>query len=110
MSSHGHDLGGAAWPFVVPEHTAVLLCPEVFSGASPILWVVHTHDGDWQFLCGGDHANTGPRVACFGCAVQRDSSILALADLPQGWGAERSAPGGAWIRERVAPLEEDSAS
>ena len=110
MSSHGHDLGGAVWPFAVPEHTTVFLCPEVFSGALPILWVVHTHGGDWQFLCGGNHGEDGPRAVCFGCAAERDNSILTLADLPQGWGAERTGPGRAWAREPVARLEEDSGS
>ena len=107
MSTHGHDLGGAPWPFAVPEHTTVFLCPEVFSDASPILWVVHTEDGDWQLLCGGDHADGGPRIACLGCAVQRDKSILTLADLPRGWGAERAALGRSWTREPVPPLAED---
>jgi hypothetical protein len=103
---HPHDFGGAAWLFSVPENTLVFLCEEVFSGESPILRVVHGHDGDWQFLCGGDHSNSMPRVVCFGCAAQRDHSVLALADLAQGWAAERARPSDGWVREHTS-LDED---
>ncbi len=36
------------------RHTGVYVCARVAQG-SPILYVSHDADGDWQFLCGGTH-------------------------------------------------------
>jgi hypothetical protein len=32
------------------------------------------------------------QLVFFGCAVQRDHSVLPLADLAEGWAAERATP------------------
>ena len=98
MATHSHSFEGT-WPFQSPESSATLCCPCVFSGTSPILYVRHDEDGDWQFLCGAAHdIDSRPRLLCFGCVVERDPSILALADLPAGWGAQRESLAANWER------------
>lgn len=86
--------------FDAPRHTAVFVCRRVREGA-PILHVSHDDDGDWQFLCGGDHgeaAGDPASLACLECTVARDASLNELADLPQGYSAGRERPGAAWVR------------
>jgi hypothetical protein len=38
------------------RNTMVFVCARVRDGA-PVLWVSHDENGDWQFLCGGDHSD-----------------------------------------------------
>ena len=106
--SHTHQFDGR-WPFEDTENTAVFVCEHVFDRSRPILFVVHDHDGDWQFLCGGDHTGGSPRILCFGCVAELDASLWSLADLPVGWGAEREQPKAGWNREARPPPEEDDA-
>ncbi len=97
MSAHSHKIPG--WCFNVPANTTVFICDHVASGESPILRVSHDHDGDWQFLCNGYHSDRTPVMVCLGCAVERDRTVLEVADLPIGWAAERTAQDGVWRRE-----------
>lgn len=56
---------------------------------APILYVSHDEDGDWQFLCGGEHPDGGPDgalMACLGCTIAGDPSLNAIAGL--GWGQQ----------------------
>ena len=106
--SHIHNFDGR-WPFENAENTAAYSCEHVVDRGLPILFVVHDHDGDWQFLCGGDHTEGSPKILCFGCVLERDPSLWTLADLPVGWGAEREDPHGKWNREARPPPEEDDA-
>jgi hypothetical protein len=62
-------------------------------GASVLLVV---HDGDWQFLCGGDHSEQGPILLHLEHLLERDPSLNELADLMCGHRAERSEPGQPW--------------
>jgi len=98
MSTHAHSFDGR-WPFADAENTAVFCCDHVFSENFPILYVTHDHDGDWQFLCGGQHSNAVPRLVCLGCMVEKDPTLWTLADMPLGWGADREAIGFHWNRE-----------
>lgn len=107
MGSHRHDFGGEPWLFDTPDNTAVFVCSDVFSGARPILRVSHDHDGDWQFLCGYEHSEVLPKIECLGCVVKADQSLLPLADLPAGWGAERE-PSGPWVRSESPVPNEDT--
>jgi len=98
MSAHAHSFDGH-WPFREAENTPVFTCEHVLDGGLPILRVSHDYDGDWQFHCGNGHADSKPLLICFGCIVERDATLVAVADLPIGWGADREAPGAAWVRE-----------
>ena len=103
MADHEHTF--THWPFTDVVNTAVFLCPHVGRDAFPVLRVCHDHDCEWQFLCGGDHSNSKPLLVCMGCAVDGDSTLMELADLPVGWSAERVEHGAPWHREPL-PLED----
>lgn len=105
MSAHTHTIEGA-WPYREPENTAGFCCEHVFTRSRPVLYVRHDQDGDWQFLCGDTH-DGGPRLVCLGCVIERDPSLLTLADLPAGWGAIRERLGATWMREANADEDDD---
>ena len=108
MSTHAHNFDGA-WPFQDADNTAVFCCEHVFSDNLPILYVTHDHDGDWQFLCGAQHAEAKPKLVCLGCIVEKDPTLWTLADMPVGWGADRQDFGSPWNREaNPQPVEESS--
>lgn len=89
-----------------PDHLAVYLCSHVFEATEPIRLVCKS-DGDWQFLCGGDHdADEKPHVVGLRHMIERDPSLLELADLEDGWEAAREEPDAPWLRS-VAPGDED---
>jgi len=94
----GHSHAFADWPFSCHHSTGVFTTVKVLSGELPILLVSHDVEGDWQFLCGTTTELDDCRLICMGCAVERDSSIGELADLPEGWCAERDFPGDSWKR------------
>jgi hypothetical protein len=81
-----------------PDDLGVYLCDHVFDNTRPILYVSRS-DGDWQFLCGGDHpAGAVPRVVGLAHILGRDPSIRELESLPDDWEAERMVVGGPWKR------------
>jgi hypothetical protein len=89
-----------AWPFHQPRNTAVVCCEHVLEQGAPIRVVTHdADDGGWQFLCRSEHSVTDGRVVGLGEIVGLDSSLLQLADLPEGWTAIRAEIG--WRREPV---------
>jgi hypothetical protein len=97
MSGHVHDFG-TGWPFDDAENTAIISCRHVLDG-SPVLLATHDEDdGGWQLLCGQPHEVSDGRIACLGCIVARDPSLVELADLGLGWYAERDAPDAPWMR------------
>ena len=89
-----------------PDQVAVFVCSHVFEQGHPVLYVVHDDEGDWQFLCGGDH-DDGPRVIALSHMLQRDPSLrevrLRLARCQQ---AERASPAAAW---QCGPWQQDPA-
>jgi hypothetical protein len=62
----------------------------------PITIVDHKEDGSWEFFC--DNYLTKIRITCFEEAIENDSSIKELADLPIGFSAERKTTKSKWIR------------
>jgi hypothetical protein len=106
MQSHRHDFSEAEWPFEDSQNLGVLTTIKVLEGA-PVLLVTHDHDGDWQILCGTTNDSEDARIACFGCAFERNRDIAVLADLPRGWRAWRETPSSPWIREAKEAEEED---
>ena len=84
------------------------ICPHVFTGTRPVLLVAH-EGGDWQFLCGSTHPDDKPKLVCLGCMVEKDATLWVLADMPIGWGADRTSKDAVWNREaNPAPVEESS--
>ena len=72
--------------------------------SAPVMLVTRP-DGDWCFLCGQLHEDSGSqyRVVGIGHVLDMDKSLAELDDLPENWEAERSEVDGRWIRTRIEP-------
>ena len=82
-------------------HRAAFICPHVFDNSRPIL-LVSNEDGEFQFLCGDEHTKAErPRVVGIEHMLDRDRSLQALMDLPNGWYAERKEVGSPWERSEI---------
>jgi len=77
------------------EEPTVYLCSHVFDNTRPVLFVSRA-DGDWQFLCGGEHENEVPSVVGFNHVLARDPTLAELLDLPHKWEAERTDTSSPW--------------
>ncbi len=97
--SHSHNFDESTWPFRTPINTASFTTIRVLDSSLPILEVYHDHDGDWQFMCGTTNASEDAKVVCLGCMVERDPTLVQLADLPEGWMAYRESSKHPWSRE-----------
>ncbi len=89
-----------SWPFDQPRNCAVFVTREVLDREEPILLV--THDADdhgWQFIGSTDGTPENARIIALHEAVEIDTSLWQLADLPVGWRAWRDSPEDVWERE-----------
>lgn len=89
------------WPFDQPKNVACITLWKIIRDGAPILFVTHDDDGGWQFLDGSDLEDAKPAVVGLANMIKRDPSLLALADLPEGWRAWRTAPGAPWARKKM---------
>jgi hypothetical protein len=90
----------ATWPFHDGKNRAAFTTRPVLEKNLPILLVSHDENGDWQFLCGTTNRPKDGRIVSLGCIFERDWTLAAVADLPEGWTASRPAIGGPWHREK----------
>ena len=98
-----------SWPFADSRNAAVITVRQVFSGA-PILLVTHEREeGNWQFLPSGAFSLSDAMVVALEEVVVHDPSLLSLANLPEGWRAERATPAEPWVRRESPPEEEPDA-
>jgi hypothetical protein len=89
-----------SWPFDQPRDCAVFTTRQVLEREEPILHVTHdSDDHGWQFIGSSNGTRENAKIIAFHEAVDLDSSILQLADLPIGWHALRDSPQHAWMRE-----------
>jgi hypothetical protein len=87
---------------VYMNYSAYLSGP-VHRDGLPVAMVIHEDNGDWHFLHGGT-VDAGDVVGMHEERVfERYPSLRLLADLPEGWVAERDSPTGGWRR---FPLKE----
>jgi hypothetical protein len=90
------------WPFQGPRNEAVITVESILSREMPILRVVHdAGDGGWQFLTGGPVQEHQAKVVSLISITELDPTVLELADLPEGWCAERQSVASAWDRSPV---------
>lgn len=71
------------------DHTLAYVCIHVFEDTRPVL-LVSRQEGDWCFLCGGEHEQKAEnyRVVGRGHILARDAALHQLTDLAQlGGGA-----------------------
>lgn len=88
------------WRFHEGKNRMTFTTRRVLAG-SPILQVCHDHDGDWQFLCGTPTPPSEGALVTLGSMVARDDSLSLVAELPEGWMAERSTIEGPWTRSKM---------
>jgi hypothetical protein len=94
-----------SWPFENSPNTAVFTSRQVLEGA-PILHVTHdADDGSWQFHSGGSVTSDDARIVGLGWICRQDPTLLELADLPEGWKADRARVGAPWQREAKPQTE-----
>lgn len=87
------------WVFADPPNVATYTTRKVLDDGHPILLVTHDEDdGAWQFLCGTTNEAADARIVGLDTIVQKDPSVIELADLPLGWRAWRDSPRGPWHR------------
>lgn len=88
-----------SWPFEEPAETPAFVCRHVFDRRAPILVALHDADGDWQFLCDGDHGDDSgeePKVVCLEDVLALDSSIASIAAIAPGETATRRTAADDW--------------
>lgn len=79
------------------KNKAVFTCNHVTDEKSPILYVSHDSNGDWQFLCGKDeHTEENAKIISLKNAIELDSTLNDLFEMPIGVGAERKGIGEKW--------------
>lgn len=98
------------WPFpdgAFPRQLGAVVQVTVLDGEMPALLVVHGQDGDWLIGDGVNDPNLpGASVAThIWHAIERNSSIKSLADLPPGSQARRRWPGDRWIVSEAELLD-----
>lgn len=88
--------------------TGVIVCPHIFHDERPILYVEHSSDGAWQFLCGQDDHDDieGAEIVGVNHLLERDPSLSDVLALAEGSCAERDDPNGEW-RVSACPDDED---
>lgn len=93
----------AEWPFGDPPNVATITARQVVESAAPILLVARdAEDGGWQFLTGGPFQVADAMVVSLQSMVDRDPTLVELADLAPGWQATRKGTGMTWKRELQA--------
>ena len=87
------------WPFDQQRNVAAIATRHVMRNGAPVLMVVHySDDHSWAFLDGGQLSTADALVVGMGTVVDTDASLLAVADLPPGWIAERRSVSDKWLR------------
>ena len=87
------------WPFDQPKNCASLTLRSIVREGKPILYVVHYEDNHvWGFYDGEDVRQEDAMVVSLLSMVNRDASLLDVADLPPGWYAWREKPNAPWQR------------
>jgi hypothetical protein len=98
----------AQFRFHEPENLGVFVCDNVRLRGMPVLHVSHDEEGDWQFLCGGEHGDGGDDGAALVCLkemVAGDESLNELAELCRLQEAHRDGPNTPWrIDDRMEDI------
>jgi hypothetical protein len=63
--------------------------------------VSHDQDGDWQFLCSTTNETKDGALVSLGDMLGRHGTLGEVADLLEGWMAERPTIGGTLVRSRI---------
>ena len=90
---------GNDWPFRDPKNAAVFTTADIIAGRKPILYVSHdASDGAWQFHSGETVDISQAKTVALHLLAEIDPTIRDIADLPDGWIAERASETSEWRR------------
>lgn len=82
--------------------TTVFTTRQVMIGNSPIVYVVHDEDGDWQFFGPEENIQDGDvMIISLQQVVRHDPTMLELADLPKGMAATKADGDATWEKGPV---------
>ena len=102
LDEHGEMFRFLPFPFeggVFPQQLGAVIQRTVLSGAEPAREVIHAEDGSW--LVGDGVNDPNEPGACIAShiwhAIERNTSMVELVEMPPGHMATRSGPGAAWI-------------
>lgn len=96
----------ATFKFKEATNLGVFTSRQWLEDDQPILYVVHNHDGDWQFLTGNEGEAEDIRLVCLADMVQKDPTLNTVFNLDYGETAERTTIGGIWTRSELEEEEE----
>ena len=98
--------GPRAWPFPDGRDAPVLTLSRIVDAwpGEPVRVVARDADGDWQFLDGNPIDQEEATITELGEVIDRDPTLLEVADLPMGWEARRAGPGEPWTRGAMPDL------
>jgi hypothetical protein len=87
------------WPFDQASDVAAITTRQVLENHLPILRVTHyADDHSWAFVCGTTDDEKDGRVISMSEALELDSTLREVADLPPGWTAWRETSKDVWHR------------
>ncbi len=83
----------------MPENCVVLTLKQILDRTTPVLYVAHDQDGEWQFLSDVDAAEKDAAMVGLHDMIALDPSVLSAAKIPAGWVAWRNTPDDEWTME-----------
>jgi len=96
------------WPFESPPNVGCLTVRSIVNGIKPILMASRDgEDGAWQCLTGDAFDPAEEVLVSLASMVDRDPTLLELADVQPGWMAWREHREAPWSRQAEARLTED---
>jgi hypothetical protein len=92
-----------AWPFEDDPNLACFTVRSIMNGSAPILYVSHDEDdGAWQMLTSDAADMSQAMLVSLAQLVERDRTLVELADMPLGWTASRADASSPWMRRARA--------
>lgn len=89
------------WPFLDDPATGVFTTKRIAFEGRAVVYVVHDHDGDWQFLDGDDVTPDDITLVHLEHIVGAHPRVAEVGDLPRGWEAWRDPADTEWRRRPV---------
>lgn len=78
---------------------AVFTTVYVIENNSPIIYVYHDMDGDWQFFGPEENVETDKaRIVSLGEIIEMDASVKEVLDMPKGTDAHRKSRESEWVK------------
>jgi hypothetical protein len=86
----------STWKFSLPPSTLVVTQRVVVQKKQPILHVIHTNDGEWQFLADGRQQLDPVIEVSIRDLIAIDSTLMDVGYLKKGWKAWRTDKDSPW--------------